>query len=403
MDILALIKNKINDKVVGDLSNFLGENPESISSALSVATPMVFGNLIAFGASQEGSQNIMDVLKDGGHNGEILETLTDLLENFDKTQLLMTIGSNIFNHFAGNNANLIIEKFSSLSSIRKTSAASLLGFAAPLVLGVLGKIVNSEGLTTSSLAQLLALHRESVFAAIPPGVAALINTQNPPQSKKKTSKDTKETNQIKPQKTSTLWTWLPWVLIAALFLGGVFYFWKYHYPKNQIISTEPIAAVKPDSISATPLVADTTHLVADSAQVNTAIPPINTNTQNNTGNTSANNAVESSNFESATSPSADPLSVGKWLSVSVDFKKNSAEISSEGNLQELVNYLNENKKSRLQIAGASQSSGKRLAEDRAYSLRERLLEKGVRENQISVKSSMVTDIHAKVAIKITNE
>lgn len=397
MDILALIKNKIDDKVINDLSNFLGENPENISSALSVATPMVFGNVIAFGSTQEGAQNIMDVLKDGGHNGEILESLSDLLGNFDKTQLLMTIGSNIFNHFAGNNANLIIEKFSSLSSIRKTSAASLLGFAAPIVLGTLGKVVNNEGLTTSSLGQLLALHRESVFAAIPPGVAALINAQSPSQTK--SVKNTKDIPQTNPKKPSSIGTWLPWVLIAALFLGGVFYFWKYHYPKNQVVSNPSPIKSEPAPASS-PI--DTANNTADSVQVDTH-SPTNTTVGSDFSNTSSINTSETSTSEISSTPTADPLSPGKWLSVSVDFKKNSAEISSEGNIQELVNYLNDNKKSRLQIAGASQSSGKRLAEDRAYGLRERLLEKGVRENQISVKASSVNEINAKVAVKIMNE
>lgn len=402
MDILALIKNKIDDKVVNDLSAFLGENPENISSALSVATPMVFGNIIAFSSTQDGTQNIMDILKDGGHNGEILESLSDLLGNFDKTQLLMTIGSNIFNHFAGNNANLIIEKFSSLSSIRKTSAASLLGFASPVVLGVIGKIVNSEGLTTSSLGQLLALHRDAVFAAIPPGIATLINAQTQTQSKKKNTKDTKETKKVETNKKTSVWTWLPWVLIAILFLGGVFYFWKYHYPKTQTIVANTPVVSKPDSASAT-LPIDTSSIQIDSTQNNTNIPSNTTNTSTGDFNNTTAGKPSENTFDGGVSATADPISIGKWLSVSTDFKKNSAEISSEGNIQELVNYLNEHTKARIQIAGAAQSSSKRLAEDRAYGFRERLLEKGVRENQVSVKSSLINEINAKVTVKITNE
>jgi len=119
----------------------------------------------------------MDVLKDGGHTGEILDDLPSLLGNFDKTQLLITIGSNIFNYFSGNKSNGIVEKLSTLNGIRKTSASSLVGLAAPLVLGALGKVVGREGLGVSGLTRLLSEQREIVFGALPPAIANLLNIQ----------------------------------------------------------------------------------------------------------------------------------------------------------------------------------------------------------------------------------
>ncbi len=168
MDILKLIKDKLTDSVVEKVSNFLGEHPENISSALNSSVPIVLGGIIRNASNDEETGKVMDILKDGGHTGEILDDLPNLLGNFDKTQLLITIGSNIFNHFSGNNGNAIVEKLSILTDIRKTSASSLVGLAAPLVLGALGKVVSKEGLGVSGLTKLLTDQQESVFGALPP-------------------------------------------------------------------------------------------------------------------------------------------------------------------------------------------------------------------------------------------
>jgi len=66
----------------------------------------------------------------------------------------------------------------------------------------------------------------------------------------------------------------------------------------------------------------------------------------------------------------------------------------------VVKYLKGNRNSKITIAGGSQSSKGTLGEDRAYAIREVLLETGVSENQISVQSSLVKDVDAKVVLKV---
>ena len=86
--------------------------------------------------------------------------------------------------------------------------------------------------------------------------------------------------------------------------------------------------------------------------------------------------------------------------MNTDFRKNSAEISSKGQLEDVAKYLKSNRKAKATIAGGSESKGGTIGEDRAYAVREALFEKGVSENQLSVQSSSVKDVNAKVVIKI---
>ena len=59
-----------------------------------------------------------------------------------------------------------------------------------------------------------------------------------------------------------------------------------------------------------------------------------------------------------------------------------------------------NRSLKITIAGGSQSSKGTLGEDRAYAIREVLLETGISENQILVQSSLVKDIDSKVVLKV---
>lgn len=438
MDILGLIKDKLTDSVIEKVSGFLGEHPEKIGPALNSAVPIVMGGIIRSASTEEGAGKVMDVLKDGGHTGEILDDLPTLLGNFDKTQLLITIGSNIFNHFSGNKGNSIVEKLSTLNGVRKTSASSLVGLAAPLVLGALGKVVGKEGLGVSGLSKLLSEQRETVFGALPPAIANQLNfkgaTTTTAASKEEKPKEEK------PASTGGggFPSWIPWVLIGLLFLGVVGYFLKYRKPTVKQLET-PVVSVLPKQDST---------FVSDSAFV--ALPPDTSTTTSTTIPTTEAPKVEEAkpseilaketekeekstkkdekpakkdekatksqvvekkvetspktdSFESSSSSLsvADQLKNSKsWIGLNTDFRKNSAEVSSKGQLDDVAKYLKNNRKAKAVIAGGSQSSGSTLAEDRAYAVREVLFEKGVSESQLSVQSSAVKDVNAKVVVKI---
>ena len=421
MDILGLIKDKLTDSVIEKVSGFLGEHPDKIGPALNSAVPIVMGGIIRSAATEEGAGKVMDVLKDGGHTGEILDDLPSLLGNFDKTQLLITIGSNIFNHFSGNKGNAIVEKMSSLNGIRKTSASSLVGLAAPLVLGALGKVVGKEGLGVAGLAKLLGEQRESVFGALPPAIANQLNfkSANPPSI----SVNNEHPKEEKKEKSnSVFWNWIPWVLIGLLFLAVVAYFLKYRkqtvkepisdavgvLPKQDstFISDSSFVALQPDTVSkiSSSEITKTDEVKpiekpAKKDQKIVKTPIIEEKLRELKVKEPQKTDVFDAN-SSTVSVSEQLKNNNSWIGLNTDFKKNSGEVTSKGQLDEVAKYLKSNRKARVIIAGGSQSSGSTLAEDRAYAVREILFEKGVKESQLLIEPSVVKTINAKVVVKI---
>ncbi len=415
MDILGLIKDKLTDTVIEKVSNFLGEHPENIGSALNSAVPIVLGGIVRNASNDEDTAKVMDVLKDGGHTGEILDDLPNLLGNFDKTQLLITIGSNIFNHFTGNKNNAIVEKLSSITGIRKTSASSLVGLAAPLVLGALGKVVAKEGLGVSGLTKLLSDQRESVFGALPPAIANQLNFKSATTAAQSSNDEKpKEIKKIDPQNRGFL-SWIPWILIGLLFLGVLAYFWKYRKSTKAIQSVSNTVGVLPkqdstfvtslpDTTSFTPTTeAPKVEEVKPLEKVSKETKKIEEKSKPILAEKKAEETPKTDIFDgnaSNTSVSEQLKTNKSWIGLNTDFKKNSAEMSSKNGLDDVVKFLKTNKKTKITIAGGSQSTGGTLAEDRAYAVRDALLERGIAESRVSAQSSSVKGVNAKVVVKV---
>lgn len=434
MDILGLIKDKLTDTVADKVSGFLGESPEKISGALSTAVPAVLGGIMQHANDETDTQKIMDIVKDGGHTGEILDDLSGLLNNFDKTQLLITIGSNIFNHFFGNKANAVVEKLASISGIRKTSASSLLGLASPLVLGALGKIIDKEGLGVSGLGRVLNDQKDSVLGALPPAITNQLNVK--PTKKTGNGNNTSVDNTPakpteKPVKNGTksgFNIWIPIVLFALLGLGALAYLWnnKRNALKNAVKSdSTQLVLSSQDSLKVDDSLAvggdSTTQFDSTSTQSSSfeskpaeEIKPLPKEEPKKEVEKPAETKKiepvkkETPVAESTSTPStssggsvSEQIKSSKaWIGLSgVKFRKGNADIASNGEIDELAKYLKANRKAKISIAGGADGSA-RVAEDRAWALYGKLYDKGVGENQMEVKSSRVTDAgDASVVVK----
>ncbi len=415
MNILGLIKDKLTDSVIEKVSNFLGEHPENISLALDKAVPTVLGGIIQNTTTEDSAGKVMDVLKDGGHTGEILDDLPNLLGNFDKTQLLITIGTNIFNHFLGNKSNGIVETISSLSNIRKTSASSLIGLATPLVLGALGKVITKEGMGVSGLVKLLNEQRDNVLAALPPVLINKLVTKDEPAIKKtakeqaKEKKKDKDVNQNPNTSGGGPAVWIPWVLLALVLIAILFYVFKYKKQQETQAQVLPLTdstnTVLPDTSSFNTVPTDSLTITTPVEMIEPKpaetkveekkpdLPKIETKPASTTDNRASSGSGVSFGDELNTNTS--------WIALpNLNFRSGSAEISNKGDINDLVRFLKNNSKARITIAGGSQSSGGTLGEDRAYALRDVLLERGVRESQIEIQPKTVNDVNAKITVKV---
>ncbi|AWV97966.1 DUF937 domain-containing protein [Arcticibacterium luteifluviistationis] len=451
MEIINGLKAKIGGAEVEKVSQFLGESTMAVSKSLDLALNAMLGGLKGVTTSEGDAAKILKVINDGGHSGDLTDDLPRLFNNPDKVQLLITIGKNINNHFFNSKSGVLIDKISEIGALSKTSASSLFSLAAPLILGVLGKSIKTEGLnlegftsklnnanlstdagTSSILLESLGFSGnysaapKEAFVSTPevskPAAVAAAPIVNEPIEESKRSK-----KRVKKSRSEGPINGMAWVFLALLGLAAMYYTFKDKYlgtPKDaQRISLKDSAFYESEremfenldtdrnkmppvssstnglndlSVKEEPIAAETKDNFNSPAFSSKPVEPkVETpveRTPRPVTNTSPNVNVPSATPERATSdtrPMAVKLSDSNSFSGinGLVFKSNSAEIRSKGSLNDVVTYLKANPTKSIQIAGTGSSA--RVAEDRAYGLQGALYEAGISTSRIQVLSNPV--------------
>ncbi|AWV99050.1 DUF937 domain-containing protein [Arcticibacterium luteifluviistationis] len=188
-NLLELAKGYLSNAAVGQVSEFLGEDPSRISKGLSGTLPIILGGIMKRSSTEDGLGSLTGLINLGSNSG-ILDNLSGLLSNKSLSQGLLDNGSGLVLSTLGNNVDSVVDEISSFSGLNKSSSRSLLSIVAPLLMSVIGKQVKLEGLSLSGLASLLMEQKGHVQAAIPAGLSGvedLLNFDNLGHYKGKTS------------------------------------------------------------------------------------------------------------------------------------------------------------------------------------------------------------------------
>jgi len=174
MNILSLIQSQLSPQAIGQISNTVGESPENTKSALGTAVPAVLGSLIGkANASPDGATQIFNTLQQ--HQGSWMDSISSTLSSGAQAQ---TGTGSLLNSILGSRLGPVAEFISSHCGIKSSSATSLLGMAAPLVMGTLHKQVSGGNLGAAGLGQLLNSQTEHLKDALPSGLANTLGIGN---------------------------------------------------------------------------------------------------------------------------------------------------------------------------------------------------------------------------------
>lgn len=171
MNILSLIQSQLSPQAVSQVSNTVGESPENTKSAIGTAVPAVLGSLLGkANASPDGATQIFNLLKQG--EGGWMDSISGLLSGgAGAAQPAQSGTGSLLNSLLGSKLGPVTEFIATHCGIRGSSAMSILGMAAPLVMGTLGKQVSSQGLGAAGLGQLLNSQADHLKDALPSGLA----------------------------------------------------------------------------------------------------------------------------------------------------------------------------------------------------------------------------------------
>lgn len=188
INLLEVAKSYLNDGVVSQVSNMLGESEHNTQTALNGALPTVLGSLIGKSSEPGGTGAVMDMLGQvvtpNRAAGEVIEPAGGLLSQLSgmlggsqstgQMGSLLSMGSGIITSLFGEKAGAVAGALAGYSGVKQSSASSLLSLAGPVLLSVLGKHMSDTDSGQSSLAGLLSSQRGAVQAAMPSGLGSLL-------------------------------------------------------------------------------------------------------------------------------------------------------------------------------------------------------------------------------------
>lgn len=146
------------------IAETLGADPGATAKAIQAAIPMLVTGM-AKNAQQPGGADALHSALDQ-HDGSILDSALNVFSELQTGQG-GGIGGGILGHILGNNRGAAEQGLAQASGLDLSQIARLLPLLAPLVLAVLGKAKNTQGLDSGGLTDLLGREHQHAQAQQP--------------------------------------------------------------------------------------------------------------------------------------------------------------------------------------------------------------------------------------------
>jgi hypothetical protein len=178
MNLLELVQGQLSDERLARLAAIVGESGVGTRKALAgAALPAVLTGLAVEYSGEAGASRLLELMRAGGHDGSLLPNLDGALAGGAHTDALLSLGKGQIGTILGDRVDAVTELMAADTGIRRSSAGDLLGLLVPVVLGVLGKQLQSGG-GAARIAELLAGARPALAAIAAPGLPAALGVAN---------------------------------------------------------------------------------------------------------------------------------------------------------------------------------------------------------------------------------
>ncbi|MBN2072373.1 MAG: DUF937 domain-containing protein [Actinobacteria bacterium] len=212
---LESIMGMLGGDALGKISQQIGVPKEKAQEALPDVMAVLTGALAKNSSKPEGARELSDALaKD--HDGSILNNLSDYISNYKQGS-----GDGILGHVLGNSRPTVEKSLSAKTGLDMGSIGSLLTMAAPILMGALGKTQRNQGLSVSSLSNLLG--QESNQAQSLTGIGDILGQILGGVTQTQGTQQTQPTQQTSPVATNKKRSGCASVLIVLVIAVVVFF------------------------------------------------------------------------------------------------------------------------------------------------------------------------------------
>ncbi|GAB2556702.1 DUF937 domain-containing protein [Spirosoma aerophilum] len=167
--LLAYLKEQFTPAVVDQLSDALNESSANTLKAVNGSLPILLGGLTRRVQASGGASAIVNFLDKGDYGNTPLD-VSQALRNRQSIQEATSADAGFLDHIFGDKASRTVELLSLYSGTKTQSAATILGLAGSVLMGVLGRQEQEKGLTAESLKTLLLGQATEFRKALPTGL-----------------------------------------------------------------------------------------------------------------------------------------------------------------------------------------------------------------------------------------
>jgi hypothetical protein len=147
--LLKSLMKQLGPAGISQISNMLGQDKKTTGRALETILPSIINGLSRNASHSDGAESLTKALEKD-HDGGILDDILGFLGQGDESE-----GQGILGHIFGEKKEKVETGLSRTTGLDLNSIVKLMGIAAPLVMGLLGKTRRENEMGADNISQLL--------------------------------------------------------------------------------------------------------------------------------------------------------------------------------------------------------------------------------------------------------
>jgi outer membrane protein OmpA-like peptidoglycan-associated protein len=200
------------------MSAHTGESEAMVSKGFGAAIPLLLSSLAGKADDTSFMSQLAGIAAGTADDTNALTRLPQVVTGASPIDTATTTGRWLSSLF-GSNLGGVIDGVARFAGVGKGSSASLLSMAAPIVLGYLGRLMRSDNLGSTGLADLLRSQSSAFAAAVPSGLASLLPAARVPADVARTVTPDTIPAAVATARSNRGWA-VP-LLVGALAIGGL--------------------------------------------------------------------------------------------------------------------------------------------------------------------------------------
>lgn len=158
--IVTEIQKQLGPDAVENIGRQLGADTQTTSNAIGMALPMLLGGLAKNASDPQGASSLNQALS--AHDGSILDNLGGLFQNPGASA-----GGAILGHILGGKRAPVEQGIGKATGMNSAQIGQLLVMLAPIVMGVLGRMKQKQGLDERQIPDVLNQSRAEIEQRAP--------------------------------------------------------------------------------------------------------------------------------------------------------------------------------------------------------------------------------------------